>query len=200
MTRFLTIIMAIAVSTTVLAKEDSGKKKLEFGYDGGMMLHTGYLCGTIPEIGYEAKGMPTGIGGAIKFHIGKYFRVGTEGYVSTMKQMKNGSTIKFGWGGILADVRFTTRILMPYIGATIGGGARTSTLMFEGSNKDWKEEESVIFHKQPFLAIAPFIGTDFIVTKKFHLTLKVDYLCSISEGTLLMPAGPRLYFGFLMFH
>lgn len=200
MKRILTIIMAIAVSTAAMAKEETGEKKYKFGYDGGMMLHTGLLTGQIREIGYQAQGMPTGIGGAIKFHIGKYFRVGTEGYVSTMKQMKNGSTIKFGWGGILADVRFATRILMPYIGATIGGGARTSTLMFEGSNKDWVEEESVIFHKQPFLAIAPFVGTDFIVTPKFHLTLKFDYLCPISGGTLLMPTGPRLYFGFLMFH
>lgn len=28
-----------------------------------MMLHTGYLRGNLDAIGYEAKGMPVGIGG-----------------------------------------------------------------------------------------------------------------------------------------
>ena len=181
----------------------SGKEKTEkikFGYDGGMMLHTGYLQGTIPQISHQAKGMPFGIGGAIKFHIGKHFRVGSEGYVSNLKQLKNGSTVKFGWGGILADCRFHCGFLMPYVGVTIGGGARTSSLMLEGNIDDWEKEEEFIFNKQVFLAVAPFVGTDFVVTPKFHLTLKVDWLNAIGGGNLLMPAGPRIYFGFLMYH
>ena len=43
------------------------------------------------------------------------------------------------------------------------------------------------------------IGYDFIVSKPMHLTLKVDYLCALSESKLL-PHGPRVYFGFLFYH
>lgn len=32
-----------------------------------------------------------------------------------------------------------------------------------------------------------------------HLTLKVDYLCALSESKLL-PHGPRVYIGFLFYH
>ena len=89
---------------------------------------------------------------------------------------------------------------MPYVGLTIGGGARTSSLMLEGNIDDWEKEEEFIFNKQVFLAVAPFVGTDFVVTPKFHLTLKVDWLNAIGGGNLLMPTGPRIYFGFLMYH
>jgi hypothetical protein len=49
------------------------------------------------------------------------------------------------------------------------------------------------------MAIDPFIGCDFIVSGPMHLTLKVDYLCALSESKLL-PHGPRVYFGFLFYH
>lgn len=201
----LTIISGIiTISNPVSAKDrsrdETGKERIRFGYDGGMMLHTGYLLGTIPEISHQAEGMPFGIGGAIKFHLGKHFRIGSEGYVSTLKQLNNGSTIKFGWGGILADCRFDCGLLMPYFGVTVGGGARVSSLMLEGNISDWEKEESFIFNKQKFLAVAPFIGTDFVVTPKFHLTLKVDCLNAINKDGIILPTGPRIYFGFLMYH
>lgn len=180
--------------------QEKKKRHIPFGYDGGMMLHTGYLTGTLREIGHKASRMPFGIGGAIKFHIGKYFRIGSEGYVSTMNQLNNGSTIKFGWGGVLADFRFFVGQFMPYAGVTIGGGSRTCTLMIEGDKQDWEKEENVIFNKKPFFAVTPFIGTDIVITKKFHLTVKLDYLFGINRGELLMPTGPKLYFGFLMYH
>ena len=43
------------------------------------------------------------------------------------------------------------------------------------------------------------IGCDFIVSGPMHLTLKVDYLCALSESKLL-PHGPRIFFGFLFYH
>ena len=49
------------------------------------------------------------------------------------------------------------------------------------------------------MAIDPFVGCDFIVSGSMHLTLKVDYLCALSESELL-PHGPRIYFGFLFYH
>ncbi|MGM9736066.1 MAG: hypothetical protein ACI3ZL_06610 [Candidatus Cryptobacteroides sp.] len=203
--RIIFILSALLVCTGVEAAErtdttSTERRRMHIGYDGGMMLHTGWLWGEISPVGYKAGGMPVGIGGAIRFHIGRHFRIGTEGYASNMRQMRNGSSIKYGWGGLLADFCFTTGKMMPYAGVTVGGGGRTCTLMFEGDSHDWEKEESVIFHKEPFFAVAPFIGTDFIVTPKFHLTLKADWMCAFSGGSLLLPTGPRIYFGFLMYH
>lgn len=203
--RITTALTVLLICTALQAEERQDtvatqKSKIHIGYDGGMMLHTGWLWGEMSPVGFEAQGLPTGIGGAIRFHIGHHFRIGSEGYVSTLKQLRNGSFIKYGWGGLLADFCFTTGRLMPYIGVTVGGGGRTSTLMFEGDSHDWEKEENVIFHKEPFFAVAPFIGTDFIITPKFHLTLKADWMCAFSGGSLLMPTGPRIYFGFLMYH
>lgn len=204
--RLIPLLLSLLMCATAagMEKKDTTnvetKRRIRLGYDGGMMLHTGYLWGEISPIGYNAHGMPLGIGGAIRLHVGKHFRIGTEGYTSTIKQMGNGSTVKYGWGGLLMDCRFETGRLMPYAGITVGGGGTTKTLMFEGDSHDWEKEESIIFHKERFLAIAPFVGTDIIITSRFHLTIKVDWLCAISGGSLLMPTGPRLYFGFLMYH
>ena len=43
-----------------------------------------------------------GIGGVIRLHFGENFRVGSEGYVSTLTQLDNGSYLKYGWGGTVA--------------------------------------------------------------------------------------------------
>lgn len=202
----LILLLFLFPSHSILARQTDStatekvRPKLKFGYDGGMMLHTGYLKGEIPQLNYLAKGLPYGIGGAIKFHLGPHFRVGSEGYVSYLKQMGNGSEIKYGWGGILADYRYEIGRFMPYVGLTLGGGARTSSLMFEGDVSDWEPEKNVVLHKQRFFAVAPFVGCDFIVTPKFHLTLKCDWLNAIHSGKLVMPTGPRIYFGFLMYH
>ena len=69
-------------------------------FDGGMMVHTGCLHGNIKALNYEAKGPTFGLGGVLRFHLGNHFRVGGEGYVSTMHQMGNGSYICTSWGGI----------------------------------------------------------------------------------------------------
>ena len=76
----MTLVLTGGLPTSAKDRTSDKEKteKIKFGYDGGMMLHTGYLQGTIPQISHQAKGMPFGIGGAIKFHIGKHFRVGSE--------------------------------------------------------------------------------------------------------------------------
>lgn len=169
-------------------------------YDGGMMLHASYLSGNIPEIDHNASGLTSGIGGAIKFHITSHLRIGTEGYVSTMSYGEHGSTIKYGWGGLLADYRYTMGKYMPYVGVTVGGGARNSTIILEGNKQDWEKEDLVYVQKTGFMAIAPFVGCDYIITPSFHLTFKMDYLNALTPKGTLSPSGPRLYFGFLMYH
>lgn len=76
------------------------KKQL---FDGGMMVHTGYLIDNIPALDYKASGMSFGLGGVLRFHIGNHMRLGGEGYVSTLPQKRNGSFVRMGWGGMVTD-------------------------------------------------------------------------------------------------
>ena len=180
--------------------QKSSQKKILKGYDGGMLLHTGYLKGTISPINYQAKGTTFGIGGLVHLHLGNHFRLGTEGYVSIMNQMHNHSFIKIGWGGILGDFYWDCGRVIPYIGLTIGGGSVTEMLMFEGDHTDWEPEKETYFHKEPFLAIDPFVGLQIKLTQVIHINIKVDCLNAIGSKNLFHPIGPRLYFGFVFNH
>lgn len=195
MKRSILTIIFLLLAVTATAQE----KKLLRGFDGGMMVHTGYLSGKLEDIGYKAEGLPTGIGGVIRVHIGDHFRIGSEGYVSTLSQRDNGSYLKYGWGGILADFHTVYGWIQPYAGITLGGGAMTTLLMFEEPAAAWEPIDGTRFHKQGFMALDPYIGCDFIVSGPMHLTLKVDYLHAFSDSKML-PHGPRVYFGFLFYH
>lgn len=204
--RFLAVIGLSLMTLTLSAQAQTQTQKKKFidGYDGGMMVHTGFLSGTINPVGYKAKGLPMGIGGAIRFHVTEHFRFGTEGYVSTLNQsndtVEDGSYIKYGWGGLMGDFYWEKGRFMPYVGLTVGGGSQTSYLMYEGDKHDWLPEISTIYNKTGFLAVDPYVGCDYIVSKAFHLTLKMDCLCAFSKGEMVMPTGPRLYLGFIFFH
>ena len=195
MNRLVISIVCLLLTLSVSAQE----KKLLRGFDGGMMVHTGFLSGNLDAIGYQAKGAPLGIGGVIRLHLGEHFRIGTEGYVSTLNQRNNGSYLKYGWGGLLADVYTVLGRFQPYAGLTLGGGAMTTLLMFEEPASEWASIDGTYFHKQGFMAIDPFVGCDFIVSGPMHLTLKLDYLCALSKSKLL-PHGPRIYIGFIFYH
>jgi len=173
-------------------------KKLFRGFDGGMMIHTGFLSGSLDAMGYEVKGAPFGLGGVARLHIGNHFRIGGEGYISTLNQLENGSYLKYGWGGLLADFYTVLGRFQPYAGLTLGGGAMTTLLMMENPSSDWAPIDDTIYNKQGFMAIDPFIGCDFVISGPMHLTLKLDYLCALSKSKLL-PHGPRIYFGFLFY-
>lgn len=172
--------------------------KVYRGFDGGMMLHTGYISGTVANGAYRAKGAPFGVGGAIRVHLGGHFRLGGEGYVSSLKQNGNGSYLKFGWGGILADMYTVVGRFQPYAGVTIGGGATTTLLMAETPEVEWQPVDGTLYGRQGFLAVDPFLGFDIIVAGPLHFTFKADWLCPIHRGALL-PHGPRLYFGILFY-
>ena len=195
MRRIALTFLFLSLTVTATAQE----KKLFRGFDGGMMVHTGYLSGELDAIGYQAKGAPTGIGGVIRLHLGEHLRIGSEGYVSTLGQRDNGSYLKYGWGGLLADFYTVLGRFQPYVGLTLGGGAMTTLLMSEEPAQAWEPVDGTYYHKQGFLAIDPFVGCDFIVSGPMHLTLKVDCLCAFGESHLL-PHGPRVYIGFLFYH
>ncbi len=167
-------------------------------FDGGMMVHSGYLHGNIKALNYEAKGPTFGLGGVLRFHLGNHFRVGGEGYVSTLRQMGNGSYIRTSWGGLLADAYWRFGRWQPYVGLTVGGGKTSTLLMFEGSADDWASEPHAVLHNESFFFVNPNIGVEFALTKAIHLTLKVDRIVPLS--TIEMPAGVRFYLGVLFGH
>jgi len=195
----LTVLIGFLLACSVQGQEDAHQKVVA-GFNGGMMVHTGYLQGTLPEIGYRAQGAPFGLGGVIRVALGRHWMVGGEGYVSTLRQMHNGSYIKYGWGGLLGEFYWPFKHVMPYVGLTVGGGTQTTFLLLDGSATDWTSEQNAIFHKQGFCAITPFVGCDFILTKVVHLTLKADWLNSISHTGWIKPTGPRFYFGVIFYH
>ncbi len=198
MKKIVTGILAVCclLQTFTLTAQE---KKVLRGFDGGMMVHSGYLSGQLDAIGYEAKGAPLGIGGVIRLHLGEHFRVGGEGYVSTLSQRSNGSYLKYGWGGLLADYYAVLGRFQPYAGVSLGGGAMTTLLMSERPASAWASIDGTYYHKQGFMAIDPFLGCDFIVSGPMHLTLKVDWLVALS-GFKLLPGGPRVSLGFLFYH
>jgi len=206
---FAALIFFVCAQTNLIAAEtqqkesrQSAEAKVFTGFDGGMMLHTGYQYGTIQPIGYQANGAPFGLGGVIRAHLGKHWRLGGEGYVSYLHLMDNGSYVKNGWGGVVGDFYWTFGKFMPYVGVMVGGGVRRTLLMMEGSTstpQQWEPLGESYFDKTGYFAVNPNIGCEFIISSKFHLSLKADWLCAIDK-TLLNPCGPRIYIGFIFTH
>lgn len=193
----------IAIMTLVIAAAFAGysqERKVIKGYSGGMFVHTGYQSGGDNPYAYEPSGATFGIGGLVKLQFGKHFRLGAEGYFSSMGLMKNGSFNKLFWSGPLCDWVWKCGKFYPYIGATVGGGMETAYYMFEGDKNDWLPETEAVFHKQPFFAADPFVGVEYAVGKAFRLSLKADWLLAFNSEGLNRPMGPRIYFGFIFAH
>lgn len=175
------------------------------GYSGGMMLHTGYVFGgqsTPQNVGAlvateKMQGMPIGIGGAVRLNFGKYLRVGTEGYSTTLYYGQKGSYATIGWGGLLADCAFTKDSHTFFVGATVGGGAFRNLTLTESMQQDWEVENNVSYRKYAFMAVTPFVGYEWAMTQKIHLVFKLDYLFNVTNPQPDFITGPRLYIGFM---
>ena len=178
--------------------------KIIKGFSGGMMIHSGYQQGCDNPDGYNAKGATFGIGGVARVHLTKHFRMGFEGYVSTLglrdDVVVKGSHNKVFWTGLLADWYWQKGRFYPYAGITVGGGMETSFFMFAGDSKDWNPETNAVFRKQGFVAVDPFVGCDMALGEALRLTLKADWLMAIRKSGLNEPMGPRVYIGFIFAH
>ncbi len=205
----LFIICLLVVSTPILAQEEAPQKQKIFnGYSGGMMFHLGYLFGKDKAIPHNPQGLTYGIGGALRVNLWKHLRVGGEGYVSTMPSsatdqhhiLKSGSYIRNGWGGLLVDAHWRYKKFWPYIGGTIGGGSKRTLFVCDGNFNDWQPEHKSTVNKQSYFILSPFVGFDYLLTQRIHLTFKVDYVLAFHKNNLVTPTGPRLYFGILFCH
>lgn len=167
-------------------------------FDGGMMLHTGYLSATLPAQSYTASGMPFGIGGTMRFHIGSVVRVGGEGFISTLNLMDNGSYVRIGWGGLVAEARWRLGRWQPFAGATVGGGTATTLLVFNGEADDWMAEPNTVFHSEGFMLADPHFGIEYALTERIVLTSRLSWL--LPFRAVDVPLGPRLFVGFVFNH
>lgn len=202
-------IAILLLSTVHLIATETSSVSVYQGFSGGMMLHTGYQFGQTPAPGIgKWQGATFGIGGALRVHLWKYLRVGGEGFVSTMpsvcsnmrQSLVDGSYVRNGWGGILADFCHRGERVWLYGGGAIGGGSCKSLYIYQGNQNDWEPEASTIYSKQAYMYIDPYVGLDYCMTSKVHLTMRIDWMVALHRGDVVYPTGPRLYFGFMFCH
>ncbi len=202
-------LFLVVLPLHVFAENEAEKKpKIFNGYSGGMMFHLGYLFGETEGIPHNPQGLTYGLGGALRVNLWKHLRIGGEGYVSTMPSgatdqrniLKTGSYIRNGWGGLLIDAHWRCDKFWPYIGGTIGGGSKSTLFVCNGDTDDWLPENTSTVNKHGYFMFAPFVGFDYLLTRRIHLTFKVDYVWAFAKNNLVTPTGPRLYFGILFCH
>ncbi len=187
----------------VNAQDTDGKKIYFQGYSGGMMLHTGYLFSGEVNIyndithsveTIDIQGMPVGIGGLMRFHFGKHFRVGGEGYSSTLHYGKNKSYMTLGWGGVLFDCRWVLNKFTIFLGGTIGGGSVKNVTVANNASSH-SIEKNALYRKYAVMIIDPFIGMEYAVNRSIHLIAKIDYIISVNGSRSDFAMGPRIYLG-----
>lgn len=203
----LALFVILVLSSTLSAKERGDKRLSYRGFSGGMMLHTGYVssgdftitgvAGSLPRE-VRAEGMPTGMGGAIRFSFGDHLRIGGEGYVSNLKYGEyDNSRISLGWGGLLVDMIFEGRKISPYIGMTLGGGRVRNLTIFQPTPLDFVNEEEISFRSYSVAIVTPYVGVEYPLTSKMRVVFKVDYVLSLSKLQPDFVHGPRVYLGFV---
>ena len=211
--QYIILLFCLLLTKSVLAGES--QSKVYQGFSGGMMGHASYLFGVNPDAPMTSEGVlcspqggSFGLGGALRVHLWKHLRVGGEGFVSTMNSgatnmkhiLQEGSYIRTGWGGLIVDVCWRKEKVWPYIGGSIGGGAMRSLYVLKGNQDDWVAEEVACLHKTSFFYVNPYVGVDWCMTQKVHMTFRADWLLALNKGDLVMPTGPRLLIGFMFCH
>jgi len=209
------ILLFFLLGMPALLWADMDSTKIFQGCSGGMLLHTGYLFGQNQNAPRDAEGVLCspqgamfGIGGAVRVHLMNHLRIGGEGFVSTMpstttdcrQRLQSGSYIRTGWGGVLADAYWRCEKIWPYIGCTLGGGAMRSLYILEGNENDWEEEDRALFHKESFFFLDPYVGLDWCMKEKVHMTFRFDWLVALHHSALVQPTGPRISVGFMFCH
>lgn len=162
------------------------------GFSGGMMVHSGFLQQS------GEKGMPFGLGGCGKVHFGKYLRVGGEGYVSDLTYGNHNSISSVSWGGLLIDLKADIKRFTPFTGVLLGGGSFQNIILSEGIRNDFGVIENAAFREYSFMAVSPFVGVEYAMTKKLLLVLKADYLMNLNNEQDF-PNGLRVFIGCMFY-
>lgn len=203
-----TIIISALLMTLVFPAMSQSRFGFQ-GYQGGMMLHTGWVANSsvnltsfdnVTGTPVIAEGMPFGIGGAIKIKLLPHFRVGSEGYVSTLTYEPNHSQLRVGWGGLLVDGVWYSEKWSFFVGATVGGGSVQNTTLLDPQDVNYETELHASYRRYSFMCVTPFAGCEYALTERIHLVGKIDYVTDLTSGELDNPQGPRVYVGFLFGH
>lgn len=197
------LLSLVAFVQGALAQESSHPLAYK-GFSGGMMVHAGWVSSGDVVIGsapaQSMSGIPLGIGGALKVRFGDHLRVGTEGYTSSLGYGEWGSSLSIGWGGLLVDYTFRVGEFMPYVGATIGGGLVENLTLPRNPEQDFLPEEGVSYRNYGVGVLVPFVGVEYGLTERMSLTLKADYMFSLTPAESDFPSGVRCYVGFMFNH
>jgi hypothetical protein len=201
------LILSIAFCTISMIAMGSGTFRYE-GFSGGMMLHTGYVQshGYYPIAEGAAldfvrpKGAPFGIGGAVKVHLGQHFRVGSEGYVSTLKHGVKGSYCSLGWGGLLMDSHWNIGNFTTFVGGTVGGGRYKNLTLQQPYGFDYEVEPNTSFRSYSVMVLTPFVGFEYAAKCNFHISLKLDYIVNLNHREADFVEGVRIYLGVMFYH
>lgn len=207
MSKHLLILLLLLPMLANAATPDSTARRVFHGYAGGMMLHLGYQYGQsigfADAIGDEQtlRSLTYGIGGALKIHLFSHWKVGAEGFVSTMplRSQGDGSNIRTGWGGILNEAYLTCGKVQPFVGGTIGGGVQRTTHVYSDVAAA-APTFPADFTKRGLFVCDPYIGVDLAATQKLHILLRADWLLAFHHKQMITPTGPRLYLGLMFTH
>jgi hypothetical protein len=195
----------------ILHAQNSPKEtKFRFnGFSGGMALHTGYLYAGTPVFftpdgiavkGEKIHGAPAGIGGMIKLHFGRHFRVGSEGYSSTLVYGKAKNRWSLSWGGLLADSYWQIKKWGLFVGGTVGFGGVQHLALLDANPNDLQIEKQNMFHKYRVILLVPFVGVEYAFSERIHLCLKMDYIFNVYDRQPDFAEGLRVYLGFSFYH
>lgn len=201
--RYVVVALLSAVGVCV-----SGQERAFSGCGGGMMVHAGYMAGSNTEAPVPLQGVLFGLGGQMNVTLWRHWRIGAEGSVSTLNsqctkfrgQLADGSYIRNGYGGLQTDAIWQCGRVMPFAGATIGGGAMQTLMILDGSKNDWKAEKNTVFNRQGYFFAMPYLGMEYVATKAIHLTFRVDWQAAIHKGRLLFPTATNARIGILFCH
>jgi hypothetical protein len=200
----------ILLSVNLQAQNVPQKTNFQFsGFSGGMALHSGYLYAGTPVFstldgvavkGEKVHGAPVGIGGVLKLHFGRHFRIGGEGYNSTLVYGKAKNRWSLGWGGLLADSHWQIKKWGLFVGGTVGFGAVRHLVLLDANPNDLQIEGQNVYRKYSVVMLVPFMGVEYAFTERMRLYLKLDYAFNVSNRQPDFAEGLRVYLGFSFYH
>lgn len=209
----LSVSLLLSAENTSLESDTIKAKRrhpLAFsGCSGGMMVNVGYgFSGTYRlydadgvSLGdFRRQGVPVGMGGAARIHFGNHLRVGAEGYVSTMRYAAHAGYAQIGWGGITVDSQWAVRRWTLFAGGMIGGGSHKNLDVVNDASTHEYQVSSSSYRTYPFMAVAPYVGAEFALTRKVHVVAKVDYVVNVTARRPDFVTGPRFFIGFMFCH
>ncbi len=181
--------------------------KIYTGYTGGMMVHLGYAYGgVLSPVGHgdiKVQGLSTGIGGRIVFGLGQNFRIGSEGYVSTINYGEKRKA-SIGWGGVTMDYGWQRGRWRPYIGTSIGFGTYENMTAVNTPLNDNTPQE-IVWHEYSVVLVNPFVACEYNITQRIKACARLEWMTSpVAQSGIVgfgdFSTGPRLLIGFMFGH